>query len=73
MDQFLMLISTWFCVRSHSIIRYVDFDVIREQIKGEFKKKIKITRKHNETRFEFEKTTNGLNIVFTKDTQIQHN
>ena len=51
----------------------VDFDVIREQIKGEFKKKIKITRKHNETRFEFEKTTNGLNIVFTKDTQIQHN
>ena len=36
-------------------------------------KKARITRKHNEIKFEFEKTSNGLHIIFTKDVQSQHN
>ena len=36
-------------------------------------KKARITRKHNEIRFEYEKTSNGWNIIFTKDMQSQHN
>ena len=36
-------------------------------------KKARITRKHNEIKFEFEKTSNGLHIIFTKDMQSQHN
>ena len=34
-------------------------------------KKARITRKHNEIKFEFEKTSNGLHIIFTKDNTIK--
>ena len=42
----------------------VDVDAIREQIKEDYRKKTRITRKHNEIRIEFDEKPNGFFTVY---------
>ena len=46
--------------------------LLPSRLKKNFKK-VRISRKHNEVRLEFEKISNGFTLFLRKDMQIQHN